>query len=154
MPIAIIAAVADNRVIGSRGRLPWHIPEDLARFRRLTIGHTLLLGRRTLESIGRPLDGRRVLVLSSRPVPDAETFPSAAQALAAVPPGSLLFICGGAGLFREFLTSADFLYLTRVRRNPPGDVFFPPFEHLLDTDWRLRNREDHPGFAFEDYTRP
>jgi dihydrofolate reductase len=152
MPIAIIAAVARNRVIGLNGRLPWHIPEDLARFRRLTMGHTLLMGRRTYEAIGRPLDGRRVLVLSSRPVPGVETFTSPASALSALNADELLFITGGVLLFKEFLERSDLLHLTRIDAEPEGDTRFPPYEHLLGTHFRLTAREAHPGFTFEDYT--
>lgn len=151
MRIAVIAAVADNRVIGIRGRLPWHIPEDLARFRRLTMGRHLLMGRRTYESLERPLDGRTCLVVSSRPVSGAAAFPDVASALSSLPPDAQLFIAGGTSLFAAFLERADHLHLTRVHAEPAGDAFFPPFEHLLGARYRLAAREPHTGFTFEEW---
>lgn len=153
MRIAIIAAIARNRVIGSKGRLPWRIPEDLARFRRLTTGHALLMGRHTHEAIGRALPGRRNVVLSASPIPGVETHSALDRALAALGGEELVFVIGGASLFEALLPSADLLHLTLVDASPEGDVFFPPYEHLLGTAFRRTAVERHEGFRFEDYTR-
>lgn len=153
MPIAIIAAIARNRVIGSDGRIPWHIPEDLARFKRLTTGHAVLMGRRTYEAIGGLLQGRRNVVLTSHPIHGVETHNSVDAALRALTNQYLVFVIGGASLFEIFLPRADFLYLTPVDQSPDGDTFFPPYEHLLTTTFHLTGVEQHPGFRFEDYER-
>jgi len=153
MRIAIIAAIARNRVIGRNGRLPWHIPEDLARFQRLTMGHALLMGRRTYEAIGTPLAGRRNAVVTSRPVPGVETFSSPEAALASLAAAPLLFVIGGSVLFAAFLPKADLLYFTHVDDSPEGDTFFPPYETILAEHFRLTSVEQHTGFRFEDYER-
>lgn len=153
MHIAIIAAIARNRVIGRRGKVPWHIPEDLARFKKLTMGHTLLMGRRTYESIGRPLSGRRAIVVASRPIAGVDVVSTPDDAVRMVAPSGTLFVIGGVRLFERFLPSAELLYLTRVDLIPEGDTCFPPFEHLLEGSYRLVWREEHPGFTFEDYER-
>jgi dihydrofolate reductase len=153
MILALIAAVAENRVIGTEGKLPWHISEDLKRFKRLTMGHTIVMGRKTYASIGRPLPGRRNVVLTSHPVPGAECHPTIDALLASLTAEPRVFIIGGATLYASFLDRADELYLTLVHREVPGDAFFPPFEHLLGTRFRESFREDHDGFSFVDYLR-
>ena len=151
MRIAIIAAIARNRVIGRNGRLPWHIPEDLARFKQLTTGHVILMGRRTYEAIGGPLPGRRNVVVASQPVPGIETHPSIDAALTALVDEPFVFVIGGSSLFAAFLPRADLLYLTRVEQSPEGDTFFPPYETILERRFRLTSTEQHTGFRFEDY---
>jgi dihydrofolate reductase len=130
--ISLIAAVARNGIIGRGGGLPWRLPDDLAWFRSVTMGHPVLMGRRTWEAIGRPLPGRRNLVLSRDPsfrAPGAEVLrdPSEAFAVAA---GAELFVIGGAAVFAAFLPSADRVYLTHVDADVPGDRSFP------EVDWR------------------
>lgn len=153
MRFAIIAAIARNRVIGRDGGLPWHIPGDLDRFRRLTGGHALLMGRRTYEAIGKPLPGRRMVVLASRSIPGVETYNSVEAALRALEGEELVFVIGGSFLFKAFLSRADLLYLTLVDQSPEGDAFFPPYEHLLATTFRRTSVDQHKGFRFEDYER-
>ena len=153
MPIAIIAAIARNRVIGSDGRLPWHIPEDLARFKRLTSGHVVLMGRRTYEAIGGLLQGRRNVVLTSHPIHGIETHNSVDAALQALANERLVFVIGGASLFETLLPRADFLYLTLVDQSPDGDTLFPPYDRVLVTEFQQTAIERHPGFRFEDYER-
>jgi dihydrofolate reductase len=153
MRIAIIAAIARNRVIGRDGRLPWHIPEDLTRFQRLTMGHALLMGRRTCEAIGTPLPGRRSVVVTSRPIAGVETCPSPEAALALLAGEPLVFVIGGSAMFAAFLLKADLLYLTQVDEAPEGDAFFPPYEAILARRFRLISSEQHTGFRFDDYER-
>ncbi len=154
MKLAIIAAIGKNRVIGKDGKLPWHISEDLKRFKRLTTGHSLLMGRKTFESLGRSLPNRRNVVLSSTPIPAVETYPSIPEALKALANQEKVFIIGGGQVYRQLLEQADELYLTLVHREDiAGDTFFPPYEHLIGTRFNLLTREDHEEFSFVDYAR-
>lgn len=132
--LSLVAALDLDRLIGrADGRLPWHLPRDLAHFKRLTLGKTLLMGRKTWDSLGRPLPGRDNWVLSRDPAfapVGARRFESLDDALAAHPHGELMVI-GGAELYRQTLARAQRLYLTEVgARLPaqPGDVHFPAFE--------------------------
>lgn len=160
--IVIIAAVADrNRVIGNGLSLPWHIPEDLKRFKRLTHGHPMIMGRVTFESIiaqfGGPLPGRRHLVLTRRPEgvshPAAESFSNLAEALEAVKDEDTVFIVGGAAVYASTIESADRLELTIVDGAYNGDAFFPPWRHLVGSVYRLQSREEKDGFRYETYIR-
>lgn len=128
MLISIIVAMGTNRVIGKNGQLPWHLPSDLQRFKRLTMGHHLIMGRRTFESIGRPLPGRRTIILSRDPnykaadcdvVTDIETGFKLASA------AEELFICGGAEIYQQSLHLTERIYLTKLEVNPDGDTVFP-----------------------------
>jgi dihydrofolate reductase len=127
MIISIIAAMSDNRVIGREGKLPWHIPADLARFKSLTMGHAIVMGRKTYEGIGHPLPGRQNIVVSSKsgPIEGCQVVRSLQEAVEAVSGDEELFICGGAELYREAFPVSQRLYLTLVHGSYPGDVFFP-----------------------------
>jgi dihydrofolate reductase len=151
--LALIVAVAHNRVIGRGGTLPWHIPEDLQRFKNLTTGNAVLMGRTTYLSIGRPLPHRRNVVVTTHALPGVESYPSVELALDALKDEKQVFVIGGARLYAALLERADDLYLTFVHRDVEGDTFFPPFEHLLTSRFRETFREAHPGFTFVDYTR-
>ncbi|MDO5783796.1 MAG: dihydrofolate reductase [Eubacteriales bacterium] len=128
--LALIAAYAENHVIGQNGRIPWDIPEEKHRFRDLTMGHVIIMGRRTYEEIGRPLPGRETIVVSRTKcfdAPHCTTVSSFAAALQAAGERDA-FICGGAQLYREALPLADVLYLTEIHREFAGDVQFPTFD--------------------------
>lgn len=153
MKLALIAAIGRNRVIGKNGGLPWHISADLKRFKRLTTGHPIVMGRKTFESIGKPLANRRNVVVSSRPIKEVETHNSLDDALSALSKEDLVFIIGGGSLYAQALQRADLLFLTFVDYEGEGDVVFPPYEELLDTEFKQVVREDHDGFAFVDYVR-
>jgi dihydrofolate reductase len=135
--ISIVAACSRNHVIGRDGRLPWHLPTDMRRFRSLTTGRTVVMGRKTFESLPdrfRPLPDRRNLVLTSHrdyDRPDIETFPALEAALAAA--DANCFVIGGEQVFREAVPAADRVYLTRVEAECEGDAFFPP---LAEDEWR------------------
>jgi len=155
--IVLIAAVAEgNRVIGRDGRLPWHIPEDLRRFKRLTTGHAVLMGRRTFESVARrlggPLPERRNVVLTSRgelpDYPQVEAHASVPEALAALSDEEVVFVAGGASVYRELLPEADRLELTLVEGEWEGDVFFPPYEELVGERFRVVGEEPGDGHRF------
>src|SRR5438132_731590 len=147
MRISIIAAVAENGVIGRKGRLPWHLSGDLRRFKRLTMGHTIIMGRRTWESIGRALPGRRTVVVSRQPsypvgAADVQIAASLGNAIeVAVAAGDdEAFIVGGAELYREAVPTANRYYLTRVCAAVEGDTYFPEIEW---GDWQLVDLEEH-----------
>jgi dihydrofolate reductase len=142
--LVLLAAVASNGVIGRDGALPWHLPDDLRRFKGLTLGKPVLMGRRTAESIGRPLPGRRNLVLTSRPDPPVagmESVASLGEALARCAQAPELCVIGGAGLYRLALPLADALELTLVHADIPGDVCFPEIDPMA---WRVAVRSEHP----------
>jgi dihydrofolate reductase len=131
MSLSIIVAMTDARVIGKGNALPWRLPDDLRRFRAITMGHPVIMGRRTFESIGRALPGRRNIVVTSRPeaVAGAQTAPTLCEAMALCPESEgEKFVIGGARMFAEALPLADKLYLTLVHADIAGDVYFPPFE--------------------------
>jgi len=151
--LVIIAALSANRVIGRNGKIPWHLPEDLPRFKRLTTGYTVLMGRKTFESIGKPLSGRRNVVVSSHPIPNVETYSTLADALQAVQGEEQVFVIGGGTLFAQLIESADELRLTIVERDVEGDTYFPPYEHLVGSTFRLKHSEQREGYRFEDYER-
>lgn len=153
MKLAIIAAIGKNRVIGKDGKIPWHISEDLKRFKRLTTGHAVLMGRRTWESLGKPLPNRRNVVLTSTPVPNTECYPTTNAALDALSNTEKVFIIGGAHIYAAMLDKADELYLTFVDQGPEGDAYFPPFENLLKERFREVYRQAMDGFEFVDYVR-
>ncbi len=153
MRLAIIAALARNRVIGNQGTLPWHIPEDLKRFKRLTTGHAIVMGRKTFISLGRPLPDRRNVVLTSHPIPDVECYPSTEAALNALTSQERVFVIGGGQIYAQFLDRADEIFLTLLDRDVEGDTYFPPYEDLVARSFRLRGREDHDGYSFLEYVR-
>lgn len=153
----MIAALAEsNRVIGRDGGLPWHIPEDMRRFRRLTTGHALLVGRRTFESVveqfGGPLPERRMVVLTSRGEvpgwPEVEAFASVDEALEALADEETVFVGGGEEVFRQLLPEADRLELTLVEGDWEGDTHFPPYEHLVGDVFRVADDRPGDGFRF------
>ena len=116
-----------NRVIGAQGRIPWHLPEDLKFFKRTTLGHVVLMGRKTYESLGKPLPGRENWVVSGRPITGVRTIRDLRQ-ITEPGQGRELFLIGGAQLYRELLQKCSELFLTLVKREVAGDTFFPPFE--------------------------
>lgn len=153
MRLALIAAIAPNRVIGRDGTLPWRIPEDLRRFKRLTTGKAVLMGRKTYVSLGKPLSHRRNVVVSAREIPGVESYRGVEQALEALKGEDVVFVIGGARLYAALLDRADELYLTLLDSPVEGDTLFPPFERLLATRFREISREVHPGYAFVNYVR-
>ena len=153
MRLALIAALARNRVIGNKGNLPWHIPEDLKRFKKLTTGHPVLMGRKTFDSLGHPLPNRRNIVLSSDPVAGMECYRSIPEALAALAREETVFVLGGGEIFSQLLERAHVMYLTEIEKDYDGDAFFPPYKHLIGVRFRLFNEDQRDGFAFRDYER-
>ena len=127
-----IAALAQNRAIGKDGRIPWHLPEDLKFFKATTLGHVILMGRKTFDSLGRPLPGREHWVLTRGPeIPGVRTIRDISE-IQEPTDGRKLFVIGGAEIYAALLPRCDELYLTHVPIEAEGDAFFPPHEHLFD----------------------
>jgi dihydrofolate reductase len=129
--IALIAALARNRAIGRRGALPWHLPDDLAHFKRTTTGRPVLMGRRTFEAIGRPLPRRANIVVSRDPRFRAEgcrRADSLDAGIAAAEPAPGVFVIGGQSVYEQLLPRADRLWLTFIEADVEGDAFFPEFD--------------------------
>lgn len=153
-PLALIVGLAKNRGIGLRGALPWHVPEDLKRFKALTMGHAIIMGRKTHESIGRVLPGRRNIVITrgATTFPGCEMAGSLGAALKLAEQDELPFIIGGAQLYVDALPKVTHLFLTRLDRDVEADAFFP---ELATSEWREVKREPGttPGVTFVDLVR-
>lgn len=151
--ISIIVAVAKNGVIGGDNSLLWHIPQDLQRFKRITTGHHVIMGHRTLESLGRPLPNRTNVVITQQQGYRSEGCTiahSLDEAIALFPKEEEIFIIGGAQIYAQALPAADRLYITEVDAEYEGDVHFPDWEQ---EEWIETLREPHSGFTFVEYRR-
>lgn len=143
--LSIIVAVADNGVIGSGNQLPWRLPDDLKRFKALSLGKPIVMGRKTFDSIGRPLPGRLNVVISRQPgleIPGCTVVTSIDEAIAAAQPAPEIVIVGGADIYRQVLPQVQVIHLTRVHANVDGDVLFPKLE---EQEWREVAKEYHPA---------
>ncbi|MCY1281010.1 Dihydrofolate reductase type 3 [compost metagenome] len=164
LPLAMIAALAENRVIGLDNRMPWHLPADLRHFKAMTLGKPIIMGRKTWDSLGRPLPGRLNLVVSRQPglaLEGAEVFPSLEEALQRADAWAReqgvdeLMLIGGAQLYAQAQPLAERLYLTRIALQPEGDAWFPE----LEANWHLASSIEHvatdesPAHAFEVWER-
>jgi len=142
---SVLVAVSENGVIGRDGQLPWHLGDDLRRFKRLTMGHSLIMGRRTFDSIGRALPGRKTIVVTRQVdwqhagVLVAHSLP---EAYATAAGDAEVFIVGGAEIYSQALADCDRLYITLVHAHVEGDVFFPS---LCWSDWQLLEEESLPA---------
>ena len=148
-PLAMIAAMTPSRVIGSDGGIPWHYPEDMKHFVRVTKGHAVIMGRATFESIGKPLKGRRNIVISSRKdlvIDGCEVTSSLEDAIArARQEDDEPLVIGGARVYEAALPLATRLYLTYIREEHPGDVYFP---ELDPEEWVESDRREADGLSF------
>lgn len=160
MRLSLIAAMGENRVIGCRGALPWRLPADLQYFRETTWGHPVIMGRLTWDSVGRPLKGRRNLVVSRRPdfhAEGAEVCSSFSEALERVRNEEEVFVVGGSQIYALALPVADRIHLTLIHAEFDGDTWFPRFE---GREWELVSQDDRPtdddhayAFSFLIYER-
>ena len=165
LPLAMIAALARNRVIGLDNRMPWHLPADLKHFKAMTLGKPIIMGRKTWDSLGRPLPGRLNLVVSRQPglrLEGAEVFGSLDDALVRADAWAReqgvdeLMLIGGAQLYAQALPLAEHLHLTRIELEPEGDAFFPEWQAH---EWRCADRQsqaaegDAPAHTFETWVR-
>lgn len=146
MNIGLVAALSRNQVIGRNNALPWHLPADLKRFKAITLGKPIIMGRKTFDSIGRPLPGRQNIVISRNPHFYAEGITlvqSLDAALEAAGDAPEVMVIGGANIYYQFLPRADRLYLTVVHTQiNDGDAFFPAYNRR---EWRLTREEIHPA---------
>jgi len=149
-----IAAMSLNRVIGRGNQIPWHLPEDFKWFKQTTMGQVLVMGRKTFESIGRPLPDRTTIVLtrSGQSIPGVHIATDLSQIDRSVPAlaGKQIFICGGAQVYRQALPLCSDLYLTLVKRAVAGDTFFPPFEDDFE---KVAQLAETPDFQILHYQR-
>lgn len=149
--LVLIAAVARNGVIGKDGRMPWHLAADLQHFKRLTMGHPILMGRRTWDSLGRPLPGRRNIVISRDPgwhAQGAEHAASLPAALALVAADAQAFVIGGAQLYAQALPLADELRLTEIDRDFPGDTRFPHWDRAAFVETERQTHVSPEGWTY------
>lgn len=147
MRVSIVVATDLDGTIGRENRLPWHLPADLARFKAVTMGKPMIMGRKTWQSIGRPLPGRRSIVLTQQAgfqAPGADVAHTPDEALALAAPAGEVMVVGGAEVYRLFLPRAGRLYWTEVQARVGGDTRFPPID---PTAWREVACEDHPADA-------
>lgn len=148
MRLAIIVAMDEGGVIGHRGSIPWHLPDDLRRFKAITMGHVLIVGRRTFESIGRPLPGRRFIVLTKNPgyavPPGVEVARDFSAGLQLATDAPQVFAAGGSAVYRAALPRTDELFVTRVHTRVAGDARFPEIDWAA---WTLVTEESHPADA-------
>src|SRR3989442_740131 len=146
-----IAAMSMNRVIGARNKIPWHLPEDFKWFKQMTTGHVIVMGRKTFESIGKPLPNRETIVLSRSQFshPGVKTIRSLEE-LSALAGEREVFICGGAQVYAQALPLCSDLYLTLVQREVEGDAYFPPFAEEFELAKEIR---DQPEFKILHYRR-
>lgn len=160
MTLSIIVAASENNVIGRDNALIWHLSADLKRFKALTTGHTLIMGRKTFQSIGKALPHRRNIVITRNPgftAEGCEIVPGIPQALAAASDDGQVYVIGGGSLYRQLWDRADRLYLTRVHIHVPGDAHIPS---VSPEQWEETGRADFPAdgknefaYSFIDYRR-
>lgn len=159
--VSLVAAMTENHVIGRDGGMPWHLPDDLAHFKRLTRGHTVIMGRKTFDEIRRPLPERRNVVITRNPGfrPEGVTVVDSLEAALALAAGEPeVFVIGGGEIYRQAMDRADRLHLTRIRATLDGDTWFPAFDAHA---WVLESEEYHPAdarhayaFDFQSWRRP
>lgn len=156
--LSLIVAIAKNSVIGVNNTLPWHLPEDLKRFRALTTGHHIIMGRKTFDSLGRLLPGRTTVIVTRNPdykMAGAIVVHSLEAAITACGDDNEAFLIGGAELYKDGLKLANKLYITEIDAEYEGDAFFPEFDVA---EWQVVERESHQaenglGFSYLTYQR-
>jgi dihydrofolate reductase len=157
--VSLIAAMANNRVIGKDNQMPWHLPADLGHFKTVTLGKPVIMGRKTYESIGRPLPGRRNIIISRNrnyKVEGCETAVSLEEAMELVNEVEEIMIIGGGHVYSQAIPLADRLYLTFIDLDVDGDTQFPKFEHLKLTEVKrekhLKDEKNPYNYQFVDFT--
>ncbi|MGZ5076078.1 MAG: dihydrofolate reductase [Methylobacter sp.] len=151
MKISLIVAMASNRAIGLDNQMPWHLSADLKKFKQITMGAPILMGRKTYESIGRPLPGRTNIIISRNPSysqPGCLVFNEIETALAHCRDAEEIFVIGGSDFYRSMLPIADTLYLTQIHQEFPGDTFFPEIDAEQWIEVEREDIQDDPDVAF------
>lgn len=158
--VSLIVAASENNVIGKDGQLPWHLSADLKRFRKLTTGHHIIMGRKTFESIGRLLPDRTTVIVTRNPnyfFDGAKIAESLDHAIAATADDKQPFIVGGAAVYETAMKFVNTIYLTRVHTEIAGDTFFPELDwsqwKLTESERNLADRKNDFDFSFETYVR-
>jgi dihydrofolate reductase len=162
MTLSLIVAMADDQVIGRAGGLPWHLPADLAHFKKITMGHALVMGRRTYASIGRPLPGRQTIVLTRQPGlrlgAGVTVAASLNEGLQRADRDRQIFVVGGAEVYRLALPLCGRMYVTRVHARIAGDVRFPDFDdrqwQLIEETFCAADERNRFPFSFQVFARP
>lgn len=140
--LSLIVAMDNNRLIGSNNALPWHLPADLAFFKRTTMGKPIVMGRKTYESIGKPLPGRRNIVVTRNrnyKAPGCDIVAGVDEAMSVCEPEPEIMLIGGASLYQQSIEHANYLYITRIHHSFDGDTWFPEFDDRL---WSIESRDD------------
>jgi len=139
-----IVAMSENRAIACEGKMPWHLPLEYRWFKHKTLGSAIIMGRKTFEAIGKPLPGRTSHVLSRQPLqlPGATCFTKIDALIASLPQDKPAWVVGGAEIYRQLLPRCTFLYLSRIRKTTPGDVFFPDFETTYALNQVIHENDD------------
>jgi dihydrofolate reductase len=151
MKISLIVAMASNRAIGLNNQMPWHLSADLKKFKKITMGAPILMGRKTYESIGRPLPGRTNIIISRNPSysqPDCLVFNDIEKALESCRDAEEIFVIGGSDLYKSMLPVADTLYLTQIHQEFPGDTFFPEIDAEQWIEVEREDIQDDPDVDF------
>jgi dihydrofolate reductase len=144
MTVTIVVAIAENYAIGKNNQLLWHMPADLKHFKQITSGHTIIMGRKTYDSVGKPLPNRRNIIISRQDVtiPGCEVVKSVDEALELCTNEEEVFIVGGAEIYRLAINKNDRIYLTIIHHSFDADSFFPEIDYM---EWKQVSREDHPA---------
>ena len=148
--ISIIVATSENNVIGVDNKLPWSISEDLKRFKKLTMGNTVIMGRKTYESIGKPLSGRVNIVVSrdtNLTIPGCIVVDNIEKAITKSDKNKEIFIIGGGEIYKNSINFVDKIYMTRIHQEVEGDTTFP----ILNDGWVVKEREENDGYSFITY---
>lgn len=154
MELVLIVAHDHNLVIGNKGKLPWHLPEDLKHFKRVTMGYPILMGRGVFEEIGtKPLPGRRNVVLTSGHYDQVETYSSVTDALEHLSAEEKVFVIGGGQIYRALIDQCSYMYVTLVHGNHEGDVYFPEYRGDIGRVWGLVTRYTTDAFDLLEYKR-
>lgn len=151
MKISIIVAMASNRAIGQNNQMPWHLSADLKKFKKITMGSPILMGRKTFESIGHPLPGRRNIIISRNKhyqQKDCDVFNNVEKAMSACEKNDEIFIIGGASIYESTLSRANFLYLTQIHKKFDGDTFFPFIDNQIWKEIEREDINDDPSVSF------
>lgn len=150
--ITIVAALSSNGIIGADGKLPWHNKEEIQHFKQLTTGKTVIMGRKTFESIGKPLPNRRNIVVSKtlKNIENAEIYTTIEEALSKVKTSDETFVIGGSEIFEQTIELADKMYLSHITKSFKGDVHFPQFNK---NQWEVVENKKYNGFKIAIYVR-
>lgn len=152
--LVLIVAHDRNLLIGNKGALPWHIPEDLKHFKRITTGHPILMGRGVFEEVGcKPLPNRRNVILTSKNFDNVEVYRTIPEALQALSHEARVFVIGGAQIYSQLINECSYMYVTYIHDEYKGDVFFPEYRNEIGSTWELVAEQNQDNYSFLEYKR-